>query len=284
MAILGVKPAGKSPTGRDTADPSTAIPAGISSSTKQALFQLHERLIFAGFNPLRSAELVDVNELVYNRGIGADGKDNGRSNFNIFVKLDGEQLKVFFTNPNYSQKAAQLSKHELHRLHVVDNFGHGWLEPIMGDLIATSAKKADGAYFFVGHGHSGFIGNYNLLDNHWDDGFSEYVDITRKHMQYNTDVHGCGMHNNFDLNFFRQRMQLELGAGIVSLPSLELTLCLNKRGDNGPHENLWFASFSEAQKFHNKFLTTRRGKYPPYGPWAPYEELAAYNRKLINRG
>ncbi|VVB98679.1 Uncharacterised protein [uncultured archaeon] len=92
------------------------------------------------------------------------------------------------------------------------------------------------------------------------------------------------MHNNFDLNFFRQRMQLELGAGIVSLPSLELTLCLNKWGDNGPHENLWFASFAEAQNYHNKFLTTRRGKYPPYGPWAPYEELIACNRKLIEKG
>jgi len=284
MDILGLKPAGKSPAGRDTADPSTALSSGASSSLKTGLYNLHESLIFAGFNPLRSAALVDVNEIIYNRGIGTDGKDNGRSNFNIFVKVDGDALKVFFTNPDYSQKAVQLAKNQIHHLHTTDKFGSDWVEPIMKDIVTTASKKPDNAYFFVGHGHCGSIGDYNLLKNHWDDGFAEYVDIARKHIQYNTDVNASGFHNNFDLGLYRLRMQLELMAGIVSVPSLELTLCLNSRGDNGPHENLWFGSYTEAQKYHNKFLTNRRGNYPPYGPWAPYEELVAYNRKLIERG
>jgi hypothetical protein len=150
--------------------------------------------------------------------------------------------------------------------------------------MATAAKKPEQAYFADLHGHTGFIGDYDMLTHHWDDGFSELTDIVRKHVQYNYDIDARGCHNNFIPEFFGYQMQLESAAGIVSMPSLELTLCLNKAGDNGPHENLWFASITAAKDYHEEFLTQRRGKYPPYGPNAPYEELVKYNKKLIDKG
>lgn len=284
MSFIGVSPASKSPASRNTADPSSAVPAGTSSSVKKGLYLLHERLIQTGFNPLRSASIVDASEMIYNRGIGPEGEDNGRSNFNVFVKVDGDALKVFFTNPSFDPQAAGLAADELHHLRVVSKFGPGWAGRVLGDIMATAAKKPDGAYFIDLHGHSGFIGDYNLLDHHWDDGFSEMVDIVRKHVQYNYDIDARGCHNNFIPEFFGYQMQLESAAGIISMPSLELTLCLNERGNNGPHENLWFASITAAKDYHDEFLTQRRGKYPPYGPVAGYEKLVKHNKKLIDKG
>jgi hypothetical protein len=280
-STFNISPAFKSPPGRNTADPSTAVSLGVPYSLKHGLYNLHEHLIEAGFNPINSANLVACGEIIYNRGIGPDGADNGRSNFYVFVKVENDLIKVFFTNPAYDLQAFHLRAKELHHLHIATKFGGNWDAPIIQDIVSTASKKPDCAYFIDLHGHCGFIGDYDLLSHHWDDGFSEIVDIVRKHMQYNYDINAMGYHNNFVAEFFGYRLGLEKQAGIVSVPSIELTLCINKEGANGPHENLWFASIAAAHEYHKKFLSHRRGKYPPYGPWAGYEELIKYNRELI---
>ncbi len=264
--------------------PLLRVPGNASSKVKKSVCELHERLLSAGFSPVNSPLLVKQNELVYNRGISAEGRDNGKSNFCVFVKIDGNKAETLFFDPDFGPNAALLKQDQIYREMKITGFTAKGLDEVMTGITAAAEKKPLTSYFTVLHGHTGFIDNINLLENHYDDGESEQAAIVRQLMLHHYDLDFMGMHNNFVAELYHSQTKLERQAGIIKLPSVEATVPISDEGANGPHENIWFASPREALAYHQRFFKHRTGKYPPYATKSSMDEMMRHNRRLSEDG
>ncbi len=251
-----------------------------SSKVKKGVGELHERLLGAGFSPVNSALLARPDEIIYNRGINSDSRDNGKSNFFVFVKIDGNAATALFFDPDYGPNAALLKPDQIYRQMNLTGFTAKGIDAVMTQILATAEKKPLTSYFTVLHGHYGVIDGLNLLDSHFDDGESDQVAIVRQLMLHHYDLDFTGMHNNFVAELYHSQTRLEQHAGIVKLPSVEATLPISDEGANGPHENIWFADPREGLEYHQRFFKHRTGKYPPYATKSSMDEMMRYNKRL----
>ncbi|MCM8830701.1 MAG: hypothetical protein NC918_00710 [Candidatus Omnitrophica bacterium] len=235
----------------------------LNFSAKKGIITFHNKMLENGFS-LVNDKFHKENELIYNRAINHDGTDNGKSNFFVFVKIKPLYCKIFFFNPDYSQEAYFLKPNEIYQNIYLKNYTSQEINHTIKKIIHIANKKPNNSYFILLHSHVGYINGVNLLEKHLDDGQSDQLIIIRQLMLHHYDIDASGMHNNFIPSLFIQQQNMEKQVGIIKVPSIEITLPLNKRAANGPHEIAWFSSVKDAIDYHNYFFKERVGKYPPY--------------------
>ncbi|MFN3909872.1 MAG: hypothetical protein ACK4J0_01400 [Candidatus Anstonellaceae archaeon] len=257
-----------------------AFPSSASHSLKKGFREFHELLVENNFSLVPFFQILKPNELIYNRGISQTGEDNGKSNFFVFVKFKPLYFTLFFFNPDFSSRAIELKPTEIYiKLHIT-GFSSSEFEKAIKKINLYAEKKPTTSYFVLLHGHVGFINGINMLTNHYDDGLSDMLTILRQLMVHHYDIDASGMHNNFIQELYFYQYNLEQKAGIVKFPSVEVTIPINRKGANGPHENIWFGSIKEGLEYHKRFFRSRMGKYPPYATTKSIKKLLNYNKTL----
>ena len=258
-----------------------SIAEGASPKLQKALTVFHERMLSSGFGVVQDPRLMKDKEIIYNRGLNADGAQNGQSNFFVFARIEKDEFQVHFSNPDFSAEAQKLSAKEVQCLFSCSSFTPSWVEKTLAKITQTASKKPANAYFPVVHGHWGETNGVNLISANLDDGLSNEFQIIRQLMFYNTDYDATGYHNNFVREYAESVSLLEQSAGIVKVPSVELTFPLSYGARNGFHINLWFSSMNVAAQYSENILSRRSGNYPPYAPLAEPKDILQINAQLI---
>jgi hypothetical protein len=250
---------------------------------RRTFYDLHARLVKEGFNIVRDPRILRENEFVFNRGLDSEGRPNSKSNFFVFVEV-GKELKVFFVNPDYSQAAVKLSSRGIKKVFATSIPSNAWVDEVVQTVVAESKKKPEDVFFGILHGHWGSINGVDLLSNGIDDGASDERTIIRQLMFWSHDIDATGHHNHIIPEFLARIAELEACAGIVKVPSLELTLPYKTGAMNGPHHNIWLADSAAAAEYSSIILSKRSGKYPPYAPLVDPEFILQHNKDMAAQG
>ena len=222
-------------------------------------------------SPNISSPLIGEHEAIYNR--------TGGSNYFVFVKIDDNKLKVTYTNPDFSDNAIKLPFEKIWPLHITEGNDNKWYNNTIRAILKASSNKPLDRYFAKLHGHWGKINGIDLNNKNFDDGQSPDYLIIRNLMLYNFDIDGTGSHNHFDPKLMNHVKESEQIAGIVKVPSIELTFPLKYEEMNGPHLNVWFSNIDVATNYAKEILANRRGEYPPFAPKIEPEKILAYHQK-----
>lgn len=203
------------------------------------------------------------NEVIYNRGL-----KGGKSNYFVFVRAESDGMRVLCTNPDYSDSAALLPPEQIN---IVQKVGYGSETAAVGTALHVignaAAKKPEYSYFAVLHGHWGSFNGKSTAKLHLDDGRSPDRAVMRQMMFYNADFDATGCHNHLPLGEMGRISAIEESAGIVKVPSCELTMPYTFGKPNGPHHNIWLGSMEAAEEYNENVLANRQWIFPPYAPY-----------------
>lgn len=240
---------------------------------------LDERLRAAGFGKVPPCPLVEEGEAIYARSLDENGNPNGNSAYNVFVKKNGNGVRVMFSNPDVSQGAILLPASRLQAAKPLSKEAE--VEVTMKLILETAAKKPIDLESALLHGHWGEINGVNLVAGNMDDGLSRDIGIIRQMLLYNYGYDGTGGHNHMPMELIGHVASLERIAGIEKIYSFELTMPFAPGGRNGPHHNVWFATPEAAAEYNEEILLKgRSGKYPPYAPLVSPEVILATNNEF----
>jgi hypothetical protein len=275
-----------------------------AKSAQIMLRKLTERLEGEGFGRVRNHSLLKPDEVVFNRGLDGKGNESGKSNFFVFVRANKDgTLEVHYSNPDYSASAATLDSDRVNVVRRISDAGERTIGGTVDEILAAAAKKPEGAYFSVMHGHWGSVDGKDLFKMHIDDGESPAWAVIRQMMLYNIDYDATGHHNHIDFDLLDRITGLEKSVGIVKIISCELTLPYRRvdkevevegadgqmvkrmAKPNGPHLNLWFATREAAEGYNQAVLMNREDLYlPAFAPNMHPEGIIAANDELVRRG
>ena len=244
---------------------------------------------------VKQAEILRPGELLFKRASG--------SNFFVFARVHGRSIDLTWYDP-YTESEAWLYSHkEIVQVHSVSIFSltvDSDIEKIKIKAQKSLSHKDEDSYFLAMHGHCGRWDGYDLQAIHMDDGKSDAVTMARNMVLYQTDYNMAFSHHN---NFFRLELDengevlnlksdvfdsiynMTAEIGMETIPAVELTLPMNRAGDNGPHFLIFMADLDTASQFYKDVLSHKDSLYPPLGPkvniWGTLNNL---KHKYIAKG
>lgn len=189
-----------------------------------------------------SCGIVTGREKILNRGIGSK-----RSNFNVFIKLEGRRVLVYYMNPDsVSKSAPMLRRNDRWKILPGENYNilkvcNGtqnpveYAEKVAKDIAYYASLKPENEYRMETHLHAGWMyggfkgGSKRIAD----DGMPNIIHVLRVMAHTNRDVVALTSHNAFNAKQFRAMQIIAQEMGMVMVPSVELTM--PGKTPNGPH-------------------------------------------------
>jgi len=244
---------------------------------------LARKLAAQGFSVIDDPSLCKKREIILNRGL-----DSPDSNFFVFLKTSFfGRTKVFFTDPSRGEGGKAFSKRELMRRFSSFKAGEGWTEKVVDEVAKASMAKSRSARFVDMHGHWGEneVG-YGKERIRRDDGVSPRQKVIREMMLWHIDIDATGYHNWIEADHFLDISEKERKAGILKIPSLELTLpraVPDPNSSNGPHLMLYFRSLESGLGFCEDTYDMGR-KFPGMAPALRREEVLERIKMMRDKG
>lgn len=235
--------------------------------------KLVDELVRSGFGIIDDPRICKRGEIIANRGLNPNVP--GDSNFFVFIKtsLFG-RTKVLFTDPSREDGGKALSKRQLMRRFSSSKVKEGWVDEVKDAVLKTAAAKDTNTRYACAHGHWGENGGK-------DDGVSLRRHIIREMMLWHYDIDATGYHNWIYAQHFKEIARIERMAGIMKVPSLELTLpAKNPLAFNGSHLNLYFRNLRTALDFWDKVLKGRTLDMPGMAPRIDQDEVLRLMDKM----
>ncbi|MDD2655471.1 MAG: hypothetical protein PHQ80_02265 [Candidatus ainarchaeum sp.] len=221
--------------------------------------KLVNELVRSGYGVIDDPRICKKGEIILNRGLNPDVP--GDSNFFVFVKTSSfGRTKVFFTDPSREDGGKALTKRQLMRRFSSSKVKDEWVSEVKDAVLKTAAAKDTNTRYACAHGHWGENGGK-------DDGVSSRTHILREMMLWHYDIDATGYHNWINAQHFEDIADMEDAAGIMKVPSLELTLpAKNLLALNGMHLNIDFKDLPTALDFWDRILKGRTLDMPGMAP------------------